>query len=79
MAHERLAGLGQAHLAAGTDQQRGPGGAFERLHLLAYRGLGAPQLTGGRGERAGGGDGTQYAEVAGFDHSLSIRGAWGDQ
>lgn len=71
--HQRVAGLGQPHLAAGADEQRRAGGRLQGLHLLADGGLGAPQFTGGGGEGTGGGHGAQHAEVAGFDHTARIR------
>ncbi|GGY05795.1 hypothetical protein GCM10010299_06430 [Streptomyces tanashiensis] len=76
MAHEDLAGLGEAHLASRTDQQRRAGGGFEGLHLLADGGLGAAEFAGGGREGAGGGDGAQDAEVAGLDHASSISDSW---
>ncbi|CAK7281656.1 hypothetical protein SGPA1_12449 [Streptomyces misionensis JCM 4497] len=72
-----LAGLGQPHLAAGADQQRGADRGLQGLHLLAHGGLGAAQLAPGGREGAGGGDGAQDTEMTGLDHPSSIRQAWG--
>lgn len=75
--YQRLAGLGEAHLASGTDQQRGARGGLQGLHLLADGGLGAAEFAGCGGERAGGGHGAQDTEVASFDHPAIIRNSWG--
>lgn len=74
---QRLTRLGEAHLAAGADEQRGAGRTLQGLHLLADGRLGAAQLPGGGGEGAGGGDGAQDAQVACLDHASSISEAWG--
>ena len=69
---QRLARLGQPHLAAAADEQRGARGGLQRLHLLADGGLGAAQLARRRGEGAGGGHGAQHTEMTGFDHPSTI-------
>ena len=73
--HQGLARLGQPHLAAAADQQRGADGRFQGLHLLADGGLGAAQFAPGRREGAGGGDGAQDTEMTGLDHALEHKGA----
>ena len=74
--YERLARLGQPHLAARADQQGCADGRFEGLHLLADGGLGAAQFAPRGGEGAGGGDGAQHTEMAGLDHPPSISESW---
>ncbi|GGP90940.1 hypothetical protein GCM10010249_06180 [Streptomyces roseolilacinus] len=74
MPDQGLARLGQAHLAAGADEQGRAGGGLQGLHLLADGRLGAAQLSGRGGEGAGGGHGAEDSEVTGFDHSLEYKG-----
>jgi hypothetical protein len=72
VAHERLAGLRQAHPARVALDQHGAGLAFQGGDLLGHGRLGeGERLRGGR-EGAADGDLAQHAHAADVEHQLSL-------
>jgi hypothetical protein len=69
---EGFADFGEADGAAETIKQAGAEFGFEFEDLLRKRGLRDMRVFGGAGETAGGGDGTEVAELVQFHRKRSV-------
>ncbi len=70
--HQGLGGLGELHAAAVADDQPDAGFGLQPVDVVADRGLGIAQLSGGGGERAVLRHRAQYEKPPNVEHGLIV-------